>query len=98
MTVFYNLSADRELITKHNRPVSRSAPDLISVEKMSTETMSKSGSVMIILKGPSKVPFLARGFLGTWFGRSEPCPPECRQPSTLNLKLSHIKICRSGTI
>ena len=64
MTVFYNSSADRELITKHNRPVSRSAPDLISVEKMSTETMSKRGSVMIILKGPSKVPFLARGLAG----------------------------------
>ena len=73
MTVFYNSSADLELPTKHDRPVSglansrlarlasMSVPDLISIEKMATETMGEIGSVIIIVKGPTKVPFLARG-------------------------------------
>jgi len=113
LTVFDNSSADRELPTKHDRPVSGysansrlarlasvSAPDLTSVEKMVTETMSKRGSVIIIVKGPTEVPSLARGLeraKKNLPGRVTREPSPTRVPSTKHTKLAHITICRSGT-
>jgi hypothetical protein len=113
MTVFYNSSADRGLPTKHDRPVSgsglansrlarlasMSAPDLISFEKMATETRSERGPVIIIVKGHTKVPFLARGLTRAKHlpGRVTREPSPTRVPSTKHTKLAHITICRSGT-
>ena len=102
---------DRELPTKHDRPVSGlansrlarlasvSVPDLISWEEMATETMSRRGSVIIVVKGPTKVPFLARGLARAKHlpGRVTREPSPTRVPSTKHTKLAHITICRSGT-